>query len=177
MSWPLQALSRRGFQNADNWGTLLIMAPSGNWEVLSHSYELPWKEDDKGRSKSSASRIVEGVFELHVRSDGPKGWRLELLNTGHRENIQVHRAHKSMYIEGCILPVDFIDFRNEPSSGIGPIEILKKGDAKIERRSIALIKKIKARYDVLKEGKKGNPTIAIWAILPAVYRTTSTAAA
>jgi hypothetical protein len=177
MSWPFLALSRRGFRDADNWGRLLIMSPSGKWEILSHSFELPWKEDDKGRSKSSHSRIREGEFELHVRSGGPKGWRLELLHTGHRTNIQVHRAHKSMYIEGCILPVDFIDFRNAPSSGIGPVEILEKGDPKIEQRSIALMKKIKTTYELLKPGKKGNPTIAIWAILPAIHRTSRTALA
>jgi len=80
-----------------------------------------------------------------------------------------------MYIEGCILPVDFIDFRNAPSSGIGPVEILEKGDPKIEQRSIALMKKIKTTYELLKPGKKGNPTIAIWAILPAIHRTSRTA--
>lgn len=112
---------------------------------------------------------------MHVRSDGPKGWRLELLNTGHRQNIQVHRAHKSMYIEGCILPVDFIDFRNAPSTGIGPIEVLQKGEPKIERRSIALMKKIRERYELLKADERGNPTITICALLPAYQRTTDTA--
>jgi hypothetical protein len=50
-----------------------------------------------------------------------------------------------MEIKGCILPVDFTDFRNEPASGIGPVELLKKGDAKIETRSIMLMKRIRAR--------------------------------
>jgi hypothetical protein len=52
-----------------------------------------------------------------------------------------------MYIEGCILPVDFIDFRNIPASGVGPIELLQKGEMKIEIRSKMLMNKIRAMND------------------------------
>jgi hypothetical protein len=40
------------------------------------------------------SKIREGTYLLEVRTDGLKGWRLELKGTGHRRNIQVHRAHR-----------------------------------------------------------------------------------
>jgi uncharacterized protein DUF5675 len=174
MTWQLLLLTRRGFRDADGWGTLLMMTANGQWEMLSHSYELPWQEDAKGRSRANKSRIVEGEFELHPRSDGPKGWRLELMGTGHRQNVQVHRAHRSLYIEGCILPVDFLDFRNAPAGGVGPVEIIRKGDTKIEQRSITLMRKIKDRYESLRIGKSGNPTITIGAILPALERTVKT---
>jgi hypothetical protein len=70
---------------------------------LSSSYELAWGEDSKGRSLSRLSRIREGVYELSAREDGPKGWRLELKGTGHRQqnpspqsaSVEVHRRMHS----------------------------------------------------------------------------------
>ena len=170
MSWPFLHVRRRGFRDDDNWGTLFIVDDAGAWQKLCHTYELPYLEDALGRSKSKVSRIAESEYELKVRTDGTKGWRLELLRTNHRKNVQVHRAHKSMYIEGCLVPVDFEDFKNTPESGIGPVETLKKGDAKIQSRSIALMGTIKARYEELRAGKQGRPTILISATLPALQR-------
>ena len=101
------------------------------------------------------SLIKIGVYDLKPRSDGPKGWRLELQNTGHRSNIQVHRAHKSMFIEGCILPVHFYEFS---ASG------LQKGDPEIQSKSVELMNKIKIRYDLLNPTKQGNAQIIIAAM-------------
>lgn len=172
MGWPLIYVVRRGFRNEDQWGELLLRSMDGrSWEKFCSSYELPWIEDAKGKSASKKSRIKEGDYDLKVRVNGPKGWRLELIGTSHRKNIQIHRAHKSMYIQGCILPVDFVDFRNEPVSGIGPVEILKKGDKKIQVRSEALMENIKSRYNALSTGKAGRPIITIAATLPAYYQT------
>jgi hypothetical protein len=167
MAWQFLFARRRGFRSSDQWGTLFVRSPKSGWEQLSRTYELPWREDARGRSASGKSRIKEGEYELQVRTDGAKGWRLELIGTGHRQHIQIHRAHKSMYIEGCLLPVDFEDFRNEPASGIGPIELLKKGDRKIQHRSIAIMEQIRLRYEEQRPGKAGNPTIVIAATLPA----------
>jgi hypothetical protein len=166
-TWAFLHVRRRGFRDQDNWGTLFIVDGAGSWQRLCHTYELPWLADATGQSKSRVSRVVEGEYKLQVRTDGAKGWRLELLNTHHRANIQVHRAHRSMYIQGCILPVDFVDFKNEPEGGIGPIEQLKKGEQKIQERSIALMKQIRTRYELLSKNRKGGPTIQISAVLPA----------
>jgi hypothetical protein len=149
---------------------MLIMSLEGTWEELCYSYELPWLEDSLGRSLKDKSRISEGIYELVARSDGHRGWRLELQHTGHRENVQIHRAHKSMAIEGCILPVDFIDFENRAESGIGPVEQVRKGDPKIQTRSIALMDKIQHRYEALRKAGDGNATITLGAILPAHHR-------
>lgn len=104
---------------------------------------------------------------MTARKDGPKGWRLELLETSPRRNIQAHRAHKSMYIEGCILPVHFEDFV-EPSDHHTRI---KKGDLKIQQRSEAIMKVIKSRYDELHKDRKDRPTLTISALLPASIST------
>jgi Family of unknown function (DUF5675) len=167
MAWQFLFAQRRGFRSSDQWGTLFVRSAAAGWEQLSRTYELPWREDAQGRSKNNVSRIKEGEYELQVRTNGAKGWRLELLRTGHRKNVQIHRAHKSMYIEGCLLPVDFLDFRNEPASGVGPIELLKKGDRKIQHRSVAIMEQIRLRYEQMRPGKDGNPTIIIAATLPA----------
>jgi hypothetical protein len=153
------------------------MRQDGDWEKLCYTYELPWKEDSHGESLKKKSRVVEGTYEMRVRTDGAKGWRLELLGTGHRENIQVHRSHKSMYIEGCILPVHFNDFNAADDSGLVPVKI-KKGDMTIQNHSVALMEKIKERFNVLSAPgligmpnllRKGSPEVTISALLPPYY--------
>jgi len=161
MAWEFLYLQRDVYQGDRNWGLLFIKTDSDEWEKLSYSYELPWKTygsgSKEGKSISSQSRIKIGVYDLKPRSDGPKGWRLELQNTGHRSNIQVHRAHKSMFIEGCILPVHFYEFS---ASG------LQKGDPEIQSKSTELMNKIKTRYETLNPTKQGSAQIVIAAMLP-----------
>lgn len=161
MAWDFLYSVRQEFQGDNNWGRLYIRTEDNKWEYLSYTYELPYKENQSGpnygKTQSSQSRIKIGVYELVPRSDGPKGWRLELQNTGHRQNIQIHRAHTSMFIEGCILPVHFNNFAESN---------IKKGDQIIQTQSVALMNSIKTRYDLLKTGKTGNPTICISANLP-----------
>lgn len=163
MSWDFLFLVRRLYKSSDDWGKLYIRTQSGSWEFLSYTYELPWREDSHGKSVAKKSRIKEAIYQLIVRTDGPKGWRLELLETGHRRNIQVHRAHRSMYIEGCILPVYFEDFIDP----MHPHEKIKKGEEKIQKRSIELMKQIRQRYEQLSKGKSDRPTLVISALLPA----------
>ena len=110
--------------------------PHGRWEFLCYSYELPWVPDKQGKSTKSKSCIESGIYEMYLRSDGEKGWRLELIGTKHRTNVQVHRAHKSLYIEGCILPVNF---QGE----------FKKGNKKNQDDSVALMRQIRQRYEDL----------------------------
>ena len=168
MPWDFLLLVRDVHKSADNWGRLWIRsANGGKWELFLYSYELPWREDPVGRSKKGKSRIKLGTYELKPRSDGAKGWRLQLLGTGHRKYIQIHRAHKSMYIEGCILPVSFNEFT--PSG-------FKEGDAQVQTDSVALMEKLEAAYksrlartSANASRKGGNPgwaTIQITAQLP-----------
>ena len=163
MSWDFLTLYRRTYKGDDNWGELFVRNRLGKLERFSYTYELPWKTFQKGalqgKSKNNKSRIRIGTYELESRSDGPKGWRMELQDTEHRSNIQIHRAHSSMYIEGCILPLTFNDISGEQ---------LKKGNQNIQTQSVALMAQLKARYDQQKLGKTGNPEILIAAILPAV---------
>lgn len=63
-----------------------------------------------------------------------------------------------MIIEGCILPVHFNEFTPD-----GPA----KGDWIILTKSIALMDKMKERYDELKVGSEGKATLLITANLPA----------
>jgi len=167
MSWEFLTLFRRTYHGNDNWGELFTMQKNSTLEYFSYSYELPWKTFDsglqKGKSKNNESRIAIGRYQMKPRNDGPKGWRLELEDTGHRSNIQLHRAHSSMFIEGCILPLTFND-----RSG----DTLSKGDTKIQNQSVTLMAKLKEKYDAMKVGKTGNPEILIAATLPAYESTT-----
>jgi len=94
-----------------NWGRLYTRSiPGRSWDFFSYAYELPSIETPAGPSTNKKSQIDIGTYELTERNDGPKGWRFERVGTRDRQNIQVHRAHKSMYIEGCVLPVKLRGF-------------------------------------------------------------------
>ena len=156
MGWPLLKVQREEWLENNRWGRMYIRALPTGWDYLCYSYELPWIEDAKGKSKKKVSRIKEGLYEMKVRTDGPKGWRLELLNTGHRKNIQVHRAAPNLYIEGCILPIHFraSNPRKTPAS-----------NPKNKTESIKLMAVIKDRYDFFVELEKGKPEIEISAVV------------
>ncbi|MEN6426753.1 MAG: DUF5675 family protein [Phycisphaerales bacterium] len=170
MSWRFLHVRREVFHGSFNWGTLFMRDAAAGWDELCYTYELPWRADERGRSMNNVSRIELGTYEMQVRDDGPKGWRLELLGTGHRAHIQIHRAHQSMYIEGCILPVHFSwDTANAP----------QRGDQLIKTRSMEIMGKIKTRYENLATANTGRPTVEISAhlppLLPARFQTTAPA--
>ena len=158
MGWPFLMVVRDEYKSENNWGRMYIRSFNGKrWELLSYSYELPWKENRYGRSRKNRSRIKLGTYDMTVRRDGSKGWRLQLKGTGHRTYIQIHRAHRTMKLAGCILPVHFNDF-DEAN--------LKKGDRAIQTQSVKLMEQIRARYDRLKKAAD-RPTVTIAAKLPA----------
>ena len=139
------------------------------WEWLCYTYELPWKVDAAGKSIKKLSRIKMGIYELMIRTDGPKrtalppgkGWRLELQGTGHRTNVQIHRAAPNLYIEGCILPVH--------SNSFNIAAVKSTGSMPIQTQSTALMDKIQVRLiNLLGSGTAtGSPTLTIAETLPA----------
>jgi len=165
MAWEFLYSVRREFQGDSNWGEMYMKsADNMQWEWLCYTYELPWKADMSGKSINDHSRVEMGIYELIVRTDGRarnlggKGWRLELLNTAHRGNVQIHRAAPNMHIKGCILPVHFNTLQ---------ASAIKKGDEIIRTRSIALMDKIMVRLNnLLIKGRAGRPTLTIAEILP-----------
>ena len=168
MTWKFLYSIRREFRGDSNWGEMYMRSVDDKkWEWLCYTYELPWKADAAGKSLNDKSRVEMGIYELNIRTDGDpraanyKGWRLELLNTAHRNNVQIHRAAKNMYIEGCILPVHFNSFQGTD---------IKKGDSIIETKSKALMNEIMIRLtNLMMTSKKasGRPTLTIAETLPA----------
>lgn len=166
MAWDFLYIVRREYHGDNNWGEMYMQMTSEKWQWLSYTYELPWTADDTGKSINNRSRVEMGVYELHTRSDGlerrfgGKGWRLELLQTGHRGNIQIHRAAASMGTRGCILPVHFNTLQGTD---------IKKGNDIIGVRSSMLMDKIQARCATLMASGTVNsrPRLCIAATLPA----------
>ena len=169
MAWEFLYMVRRDFHGDNNWGDLYMKAADNKkWEWLCYTYELPWKADAHGRSVNDESRIEMGVYELTMRMDGlkreerGKGWRLELQNTKHRNNVQIHRSAPNMFIKGCILPVHFNTFQGSA---------IKKGDKIIETQSTEIMDQIQSRLINLMMKKVGNttgrPTLTIAETLPA----------
>ncbi len=50
------------------------------------------------------SAVPKGDYSGFVRTDGPRGWRIELEGTGTRKNIQIHLGNRPKDTIGCILP-------------------------------------------------------------------------
>ncbi len=164
MAWEFLHLVRREFQGNSNWGEMYMKTIAKKWEWLCYTYELPWISGPDGKSIIKLSRIEMGVYGLKTREDGDprplgKGWRLQLQNTKHRHDVQIHRAAPNLFIEGCILPVHFNTF-SEPT--------IRKGDHQIRTQSINLMEEIKGRWvNLVASGVAGDPTISIAETLPA----------
>ena len=157
MAWDFLYIVRREYHGDNNWGEMYMQTTSKKWQWLSYTYELPWSANSSGKSSNNHSRIDIGVYELFTRTDGRgrefggKGWRLELLKTGHRGNIQIHRAATGMGTKGCILPVHFNTLRGSA---------IKRGDDIIVIRSSMLMDKIQAQWAALMSSGSvtGRPT-------------------
>jgi hypothetical protein len=66
---------------------------------LSNALELPFRNNI-----AEISSLPGGDYEGFVRTDGPRGWRIELKGTGSRNNIQLHVGNRPDNTIGCILP-------------------------------------------------------------------------
>jgi hypothetical protein len=74
-------------------GTLYI---SGR--QVARTLELPWRNDERG-----LSRIQRGTYVGAIRTDGEKGWRIELYNVPNHSNIELHVGNYPSNSIGCIL--------------------------------------------------------------------------
>lgn len=155
MSYELLYVHRLTKRSDDSMLGHMYLMDSTNkgWKHLCYSYELPFKTDALGKTKSNVSAIAAATYKMekrtHVSSNGSdKGWRLELLNTGHRTNVQVHRASANLYIQGCILPIT--------ASGAS-------GGVKAKAESVELMQKIKTAYLAFggETSMAGKPAITI----------------
>lgn len=66
---------------------------------ISNTLELAYRNN-----LNQISSIPAGGYEGFVRTDGPRGWRIELTGTGDRKNIQLHVGNRPGDTIGCILP-------------------------------------------------------------------------
>ena len=65
---------------------------------ICNGLELPWRGNN-----DEISSIPAGLYEGFVRTDGPRGWRIELIGTDPRSNIQLHVWNTPENSIGCIL--------------------------------------------------------------------------
>lgn len=66
---------------------------------ISNALELAYRNN-----LSQISSIPQGDYQGFIRTDGPRGWRIELTGTGSRSNIQLHVGNRPANSIGCILP-------------------------------------------------------------------------
>lgn len=65
---------------------------------LCFTLELAWRNN-----LNEISALPPGQYEGFARTDGNRGWRIELTGTGNRKNIQIHIGNRPKDTIGCIL--------------------------------------------------------------------------
>lgn len=66
--------------------------------------ELPDRDNAATEDSDTAGRIPAGTYQAHIRTDGSRGWRIELEGVPDRTNIQIHVGNTPDDTVGCILP-------------------------------------------------------------------------
>ncbi|MBK8594362.1 MAG: hypothetical protein IPP07_07890 [Holophagales bacterium] len=87
-------------------------ALSVNGKEIGRTLELPWTNDAQG-----LSRVQSGRYAAAIRSDGTKGWRIELKNVPNHERIQLHIGNYTSQTEGCILVGSDVKAATDPGTG------------------------------------------------------------
>jgi hypothetical protein len=60
-------------------------------------------------NKNYISSIPKDTYSAFIRTDGRKGWRIELKDVPNRQNVQIHIGNFTSQIEGCILIGTIVD--------------------------------------------------------------------
>lgn len=66
---------------------------------LCNALELAYRNN-----MADVSAVPPGAYGGFVRTDGPRGWRIELTGTGARSHVQLHVGNRPRDTIGCILP-------------------------------------------------------------------------
>jgi hypothetical protein len=92
---PFDIVIQRNLTCIDNAtvGSLTI----GGSEIA-RTLELPFKDN-----LENVSRVQAGTYDGFIRTDGTKGWRIELKNVPNRTNVQLHVGNYTKDTEGCVL--------------------------------------------------------------------------
>ena len=69
-----------------------------NDDQLCYSLELPWKDN-----QSNVSCVPVGTYPGKIRTDGTKGWRIELESVPNRTFVELHVGNFPGEIQGCVL--------------------------------------------------------------------------
>jgi hypothetical protein len=78
-----------------------------NGEAIAYSLELI-----DFNNQNYISSIPKGTYDAKIRTDGNKGWRIELIGVPRRDNVQIHVGNYTGEIEGCILIGTIVDLNN-----------------------------------------------------------------
>ncbi|HEY3853719.1 MAG TPA: DUF5675 family protein [Verrucomicrobiae bacterium] len=65
---------------------------------ICYSLELP-----DGNNAPYVSCVPAGTYKGIIRTDGDKGWRIELTNVPKRPNVQIHVGNYTSQTRGCTL--------------------------------------------------------------------------
>ncbi len=76
----------------------MVGALYANNERVCYTLELPWRDN-----QNNISCIPVGNYVGSIRTDGNKGWRIELAAVPNRTHVQLHVGNYPSDVLGCIL--------------------------------------------------------------------------
>jgi hypothetical protein len=79
---------------------------------VARTLELPLRNDEQ-----FISRVKAGVYPARVRTEGTKGWRIELLDVPNHDDVQLHIGNFPSDTQGCILVGTEVKEAPDPASG------------------------------------------------------------
>jgi hypothetical protein len=101
MSLILIDIQRKEYSSKAILGEMKVTHPFGSQKPFPlelYTLELPYADN-----LNDLSSIPPGNYPAFIRTDGHRGWRLELRNVPHRRHIQIHKGNTTNDILGCIL--------------------------------------------------------------------------
>lgn len=104
---------------------------------ISNALELAYRNNDK-----NISSIPAGQYRGAVRVDGHLGWRIELIGTGNRTNVQIHIGNRPVDTIGCILLGlgDSTDSQCEIGGSAAAMDKLKSAYADLSGKRAVVLK-------------------------------------
>jgi RHS repeat-associated protein len=111
----------------DNSVTSRLSVTSDKTNLSFSGYTL---EDARGGRNRDKDPLEAGVYAATVRTDGKKGWRLELEPKNNYKNVQVHVGNTATDVEGCFAAgtARSIDFVSGSKDAMKSIQSVVEGD-------------------------------------------------
>lgn len=84
---------------------------------------MPWRDDARNES-----RVQAGHYAGKIRTDGKKGWRIELFDVPNHKHVELHVGNIARDTEGCVLLGVSVSKMLDPKTGVTQCGVINSRD-------------------------------------------------